>query len=159
MNLATEVQAYKGVKCQPTILLFEEGAVTEGNRLTASTKTIEVLKAEGQNFIAIILAVDSPFWMQTELRPLATMLRAMPRELWYVSWLEIAGIPEAIVVHRGIEGETLKELYSTYDRSTNQLNGMNARKFGRLTHTVDVDLLIVNPELWERIIQTEQEGA
>lgn len=159
MNLATEVQAYKGVKCQPTILLCEEGVINERNLLKAPTKTIELLKAEGQNFIAIILAVDFPFWMQAELKPLATMLRAMPRELWYVSWLEIAGIPEAIAVHRGIEGEVLKELYSIYDRHTNQLDGIKARKFGRLTHTVDVDLLIVNPELWERITQAEQEGA
>jgi len=141
------------------MLLFEEGVATENTLLKASTGTIEALKEEGENFIAVILAVDSPFYMREETRPLATMLRAMPRELWYVSWLEIAGIPEAIVVHRGIEGEALKELYSTYDHSTNQLNGMNARKFGRLTHTVDVDLLIINPELWERITQAEQEGA
>jgi len=141
------------------MLLFEEGVATENTLLKASTGTIEALKEEGENFIAVILAVDSPFHMREETRPLATMLRAMPRELWYVSWLEIAGISEAIVVHRGIEGEALKELYSTYDRDTNQLNGINARKFGRLTHTVDVDLLIINPELWERITQAEQEGA
>ena len=153
------MQAYKGVKCQPSILLFEEGVTSEDTLLKASTKTIEVLKAEGQNFIAVILAVEPPFRMQAALRPLATMLRAMPRELWYVSWLEIAGIPEAIVTHRGIEGETLRELFNIYDRKTNRLGGQNAQTSGRLTHTVDIDLLIINPELWERITQAEQEGA
>jgi hypothetical protein len=159
MDLATEVQAYKGVRCQPKILLFEEGVATGNTLLKASTQTIEVLKEEGENFIAIILAVDSSPRMQAGTRPLATMLKAMPRELWYVSCLEIAGTPEVIVAHRGIEGETLKELCYIYDRNTNQLNGMNAQKSGRLTHTVDIDLLIINPELWERITQAEQEGA
>jgi hypothetical protein len=159
MNLVTEVRAYKGTKCHPTMLLFEQGVATEDTLIKASTSTIETLKAEGENFIAVILAMDSPFQMRAETRPLATMLRAMPRELWYVSWLEIANIPKAIVVHQGIEGETLEELYYIYDRSINQSNVMKAQQFGRLTHTVDIDLLIINPELWERITQAEQEGA
>lgn len=159
MSLVTEVQVYKGVKCHPIILLFEEGIVTEDSRLTASTSTIELLKEEGENFIAIVLAVDSSYRPRMDARPLAGMLRAMPRELWYVSWLEIAGIPEAIVVHRGIEGEALKELYLIYDRTTNPDRGQNAQNTGRLTHTVDIDLLIINPELWERITEAVQEGA
>lgn len=159
MSLVTEVQAYKGVKCHPTILLFKEGIVTEDTRLTASTNTIEVLKEEGETFIAIILAVDSPLRPRTDTRPLAGLLRAMPRELWYVSWLEIARIAVAIVVHRGIEGEALKELYHIYDRTTNRYKGLNAQNTGRLTHTVDIDLLIINPELWERITEAVQEGA
>jgi hypothetical protein len=159
MSLVTDVQAYKGVKCHLTILLYEEGVVAEDTRLTASINTVEALKEDGENFIAIVLAVDTPSRTRTDTRPLAGILRAMPRELWYASWLEIADIPEAIVVHRGIEGEALKELYYIYDRTTNRLNGINARTSGRLTHTVDIDLLIINPELWDRITQAVQEGA
>src|SRR2546429_5914133 len=102
MSLVTEAQTYQGMKCHPTILLLKAEVVTEDTPLTASTQTIEALKAEGQDFVAIVLAVDIPHQLRTDTRPLAGMLRSMPRELWYVSWLEIAGIPEAIVVHRGI---------------------------------------------------------
>jgi len=159
MSIVAEVQTYKGIKCHPTILLFNGGVINGDTRLTASTNTIEALKKEGENFIAIVLAVDSLFLPRMDTRPLAGMLRAMPRELWYVSWLEIARTPEAIVVHRGIEGEELKELYYIYDRTINLRTKRNARNSGRLIHTVDIDLLIVNPELWERITQAVQEGA
>lgn len=133
--------------------------VTKRTILVPSTQTIEVLKTEGERFIAVVLAIDSSLNPRTDTRPLAGMLRAMPRELWYVSWLEIAGIPEAIVAHRGIEGDELMDVYYIYDLEANGLDGVYNRKVPRLTHTVDIDLLIVNPELWERITQTKREGA
>lgn len=159
MSIVTEVETYEGVKCHPIILLFKSGVVTEFTGLPTTARTIEKLKEEGEEFTAIVMAVDDNLYQRTETRPLVNTLRLMPRELWYVSWLEIASIPEAIVAHRGIEGDDLKELYIIYDRIAKQHKRISPMAAGRLTHTVDIDLLIINPELWERFVQAEQEGA
>lgn len=159
MSIVTEVQTYKGVKCHPIMLLFKSGVVTEYTRLRPTPLTIEKLKAEGEEFMAVVMAMDDDLYQEPETRSLVNMLRLMPRELWYVSWLEIAGIPEAIVAHQGIEGDDLQELYTIYDQLTNQYGRAYALSSGKLTHTIDIDLAIINPELWERFIQTEQEGA
>lgn len=159
MSIVVELQTYKGVKCHPILLLTKSEVITENTCLPPTPEIVEKLKSEGEIFIAVILTVDDNLYQREQTRPLVNMLRLMPRELWYVSWLEIAGELKAIVVHRGIEVVDLEELYENYDQLTRRRKRTNTQFPVKLTHTVDIDLLIINPELWERFIQTAEEGA
>jgi len=157
MSIVSEVLTYQGLQCYPSLLLYEEGIIGKDSILSKNTTTIEQLKAEDEKFIAIILAMDNSPLARKAAKPLKEILRAMPRELWYVSWLTIAGQPEAIVVHRGIEGDMLKELYKIYDCESLPDRWVNAYAYGKLKHTIDIDFLIINP-VREWNVQTEQEG-
>lgn len=158
MSIVSEVLTYQGANCQPLILFLEEEIIDKGSILPMTTQTIEKLKVEGEKFIAIVLAVNQSHYPVAGMKPLKEILKIMPRELWYVSWLTVAERPEAIVVHRGIERETLKELYQIYDRGSITDGWINAQKYGKLTHTIDIDFFIINP-VKEWYTQTEQEGA